>query len=142
MTYPLKYTFTQINSHLVEMLEGGLIDPDLVYSEQNNILDLTSETTRMIPFRNALRECGIDIDDNLWLANRDNPPLDLMTITIRDEFSIDRTSALTDEIYAEYDAQNPTTSHWATLSLGGDDSVDYCSSYLDALWEILGDLTK
>lgn len=132
-THPIKLTFTQIDAMIPTLLPNDLIDQEAC------TLDLVGETTHKTIFRAKLAECGIHIDDAAWLTDRDADFSDTMSITIDDPDSISRAQSFTNTIAHAYEnSSDPLQAAlWDDLQLGGDDDVDYCSSYFDSLWAIL-----
>lgn len=61
-------------------------------------------------------------------------------ITFANEDTLDKCTELTQKIRDEYESQTGTT--WKDLGLGGDDDVDYNSSYPDAIFTTVAHLMK
>lgn len=66
---------------------------------------------------------------------------DAGTISLHDVDSMTLAYRLIDEIDYEYDATKPKnelpTNHWQNLGLSGDDAVDYNSSYLSLIFDLI-----
>jgi len=132
------FTFQSIADHIQSAIDAGrddldvcgftdLDDDETIVSMVEYYLSEARETTF-----NELRERGFDVDH------------DAKTITIRDAATMSNAQRLTAEIAFEYDATKPReelpTNWWTTLSLGGDDDVDYNGSYLDTIFDIVEDM--
>ena len=132
-TFPTTFTYEQIDARLAELRSDPTYPYATLIEWTSTVEDLTGETLKSYPlFRAKLTSLGVSIYD------ADGEP---HYIVIRDAESLDRCNRLTDEICDEYEGVSDDTNHWEELSLGGDDSVDYCSSYLDPLWAVLRDMT-
>lgn len=69
---------------------------------------------------------------------------DAGTISLHDVDSMTLAYRLIDEIGYEYDATKPRnelpTNHWQNLGLSGDDAVDYNSSYLSVVFDLVHEM--